>query len=39
VHGEKLRSPDSSRQPVFGIKEIPRTGYANRLNVITESIQ
>jgi len=26
VHGEKLRTPDLSQQPVLGIKEIPRTG-------------
>jgi len=26
VHGEKLRTPDLSQQPVLGIKEIPITG-------------
>jgi len=26
VHGEKLRTPNLSQQPVLGIKEIPRTG-------------
>jgi len=33
VHGEKLRIPDLSQQPVLGIKKIPRTGSCEPVGI------
>ena len=40
VHEEKLKTPDLSQPPVFGVKEIPRTGQVllNQSNPITSLI-